>query len=95
MFALGSVWPSASTTWSTETSATCRIALNVLFFLTPITYPLTLVPEDLHGIPLRRIFEMNSLDRFVESRATSSTSAHAHGVHRCLHSRSSRWSAFS
>ena len=43
------------------------IALNVLFFLTPITYPLTLVPEDLHGIPLRRIFEMNPLTRFVET----------------------------
>ena len=43
------------------------IALNVLFFLTPITYPLTVVPEELHGIPLRRIFEMNPLTRFVET----------------------------
>ena len=43
------------------------IALNVLFFLTPITYPLTLVPVELHGIPLRRIFQMNPLTRFVET----------------------------
>ena len=39
----------------------------MLFFLTPITYPLTVVPEELHGIPLRRIFEMNPLTRFVET----------------------------
>jgi ABC-2 type transport system permease protein len=43
------------------------ILLNVLFFLTPITYPLTLVPEDLGGIPLRRIFQFNPLTRFVET----------------------------
>lgn len=43
------------------------IALNVLFFLTPITYPLTLVPEDFHGIPLRRLLEFNPLTRFVET----------------------------
>ena len=41
------------------------IALQVLFFLTPITYTLNLVPETVHGIPLRRIFELNPMTQFV------------------------------
>jgi ABC-2 type transport system permease protein len=41
------------------------IALQVLFFLTPITYTLDLVPEDFHGIPLQRIFELNPMTQFV------------------------------
>ena len=41
------------------------IALQVLFFLTPITYTLDLVPEEVHGIPLRRIFELNPMTQFV------------------------------
>jgi ABC-type polysaccharide/polyol phosphate export permease len=41
------------------------IVLQVLFFLTPITYTLELVPEELRGIPLRRIFELNPMTQFV------------------------------
>jgi ABC-2 type transport system permease protein len=42
------------------------IALNMLFYATPIVYPITAVPEDLHGFPLRRFFELNPTTQFVE-----------------------------
>ena len=41
------------------------IVLQVLFFLTPITYTLELVPEEVRGIPLRRILELNPMTQFV------------------------------
>jgi ABC-2 type transport system permease protein len=42
------------------------IMLNVWFYATPVVYPITLVPEEVRGIPLRRIFELNPLTQFVE-----------------------------
>jgi ABC-type polysaccharide/polyol phosphate export permease len=41
------------------------LALNVLFYLSPIVYPITLVPEEVGGLPLRRIIELNPLTKFV------------------------------
>ena len=43
------------------------VALQLLFFLTPIIYPITLVPEEWHGIPLRTIVQANPLSVFIES----------------------------
>jgi ABC-type polysaccharide/polyol phosphate export permease len=43
------------------------VALQLLFFLTPIIYPITLVPEQWHGIPLRTIVQANPLSLFIES----------------------------
>jgi ABC-type polysaccharide/polyol phosphate export permease len=43
------------------------VALQLLFFLTPIIYPVTLVPESWHGIPVRAIIEASPLAQFVES----------------------------
>ena len=42
------------------------IALNLLFYATPIIYPLTLVPVEKWGLPMRRIIELNPLTQFVE-----------------------------
>jgi ABC-type polysaccharide/polyol phosphate export permease len=41
------------------------IAMNFLFYATPIVYTLTIVPEDVHGIPARDIIEANPLTQFV------------------------------
>ena len=42
------------------------IGMNILFYATPIVYPLTQVPEEKFGIPMRRIIELNPLTRLVE-----------------------------
>jgi len=42
------------------------IALNMLFYATPIVYPITAVPESFHGFPLRRVFELNPTTQFVQ-----------------------------
>ena len=41
------------------------IAMNFLFYATPIVYTLSIVPEDVHGIPARDIIEANPLTQFV------------------------------
>ena len=43
------------------------VVLQLLFFLTPIIYPTTVVPADWHGLPLRTIVEANPLSQFVEA----------------------------
>jgi len=44
-----------------------NVALGLLFFLTPIIYPVTLVPEEWNRIPLRAIVILNPITEFVES----------------------------
>jgi ABC-type polysaccharide/polyol phosphate export permease len=43
------------------------VALQLFFFLTPIIYPITLVPVSWNGIPVRALIEANPLAQFVES----------------------------
>lgn len=43
------------------------VALQLLFFLTPIIYSITLVPQEWNGIPLRAIVQLNPLAQFIES----------------------------
>ena len=43
------------------------VILQLLFFLTPIIYPITFVPESWHGLPLRALVEANPLTQFIES----------------------------
>ena len=47
--------------YSRDIAHITAVALQLLFFLTPIIYPITLVPEDWHGIPLRAIVQANPL----------------------------------
>jgi ABC-type polysaccharide/polyol phosphate export permease len=42
-----------------------NVALGLLFFLTPIIYPASLVPDDWHGVPLRSIVILNPISEFV------------------------------
>jgi ABC-2 type transport system permease protein len=41
------------------------IGLNLLFYATPIIYPITAVPERAWGLPIRRIIELNPIAQFV------------------------------
>jgi ABC-type polysaccharide/polyol phosphate export permease len=43
------------------------IVLMLLFYATPIIYPITLVPEEAWGLPMRDIVELNPLTQFVEA----------------------------
>ncbi|MEZ5184647.1 MAG: ABC transporter permease [Candidatus Nanopelagicales bacterium] len=41
------------------------IFTQLWFFLTPIMYPLDLIPADWHGIPLQTLFQINPMTSFV------------------------------
>ncbi len=42
------------------------IGMNLLFYATPIIYPITKVPEEAWGLPMRSIVECNPVAQFVE-----------------------------
>jgi ABC-2 type transport system permease protein len=50
-----------------DVSYLVSIVLNLMFYGTPIIYPLTIVPVSKNGWPLRRIIELNPLTQFVEA----------------------------
>ena len=41
------------------------VALQLVFFLTPIIYPVTLVPAEWNGIPLQQLIMLNPVSQFV------------------------------
>ncbi len=41
------------------------VAMQLIFFLSPIIYPLTLVPEQWHGIPVRTLLEANPFGQLI------------------------------
>lgn len=43
------------------------IALQFLFYVTPIVYPLSLIPERAMGLPMRDIIRLNPLSQFTEA----------------------------
>jgi ABC-2 type transport system permease protein len=43
------------------------IALQVVFYCTPIVYSIDLVPETVWGLPARRLIELNPIAQFVEA----------------------------
>lgn len=43
------------------------VAMQMIFFLTPIIYPLTIIPEEWHGIPVRTIISASPFAEFVEA----------------------------
>lgn len=43
------------------------IALQVAFYCTPIVYSSSLIPEESHGIPVRRLLLLNPIARFVDA----------------------------
>jgi ABC-2 type transport system permease protein len=66
LFALGiglvlSVW----NVYYRDVSYLVGLGLQVLFYATPIIYPETLIPVHSHGLPLRRLLELNPIADFV------------------------------
>ena len=49
-----------------DTGQIVGIVMQLLFFLTPVMYPVTMIPEDWNGIPLRRLLSLNPMADFVE-----------------------------
>lgn len=43
------------------------VIVQLMFFLTPIIYPITIVPESWHGIPVRTVMSINPMAQFVEA----------------------------
>jgi len=58
---------SISNAYYRDVSYLIAISLNLLFYATPIIYPLDTVPETLHGIPIRAIIQANPLTEFVQA----------------------------
>ncbi len=76
-------------TCTTATSATWwRSRMNFLFYATPIVYTITIVPEEVHGIPARAIIEANPMTQFVQ--IVSRTSSTSSGSRAWAASRTSR-----
>ncbi|HQR78597.1 MAG TPA: ABC transporter permease [Actinomycetota bacterium] len=48
-----------------DTGQIFAIVTQMWFFLTPIMYPLDLIPEQWHGFPLRDLFLLNPMTSFV------------------------------
>lgn len=42
------------------------VVLQMWFFLTPIMYPLNMIPEEWNGIPLRGLMRLNPMTQFVD-----------------------------
>ena len=66
LFSLGiglmlSVW----NVYYRDVSYLVGLALQVVFYATPIIYPPTLIPEQAHGLPLRDLLEANPVAQFV------------------------------
>tara|TARA_B100001029_G_C15057783_1_gene455802 strand:+ start:821 stop:1666 length:846 start_codon:yes stop_codon:yes gene_type:complete len=47
------------------------IILNALFFLVPIVYPISIIPEAHWGIPIRKMIEYNPVNQFVAAARES------------------------
>jgi ABC-2 type transport system permease protein len=43
------------------------IAIQILFYITPIVYSVSSIPEHMNGLPLRTMFSFNPLTEFTES----------------------------
>jgi ABC-type polysaccharide/polyol phosphate export permease len=42
------------------------VAIQLLFYLCPIIYPVTFVPEDWHGLNMRAVIQANPMTQFIE-----------------------------
>jgi ABC-2 type transport system permease protein len=49
-----------------DTGYLVTIGLNLLFYCTPIIYPIDLVPVEVHGLPARRIIELNPIANYTD-----------------------------
>jgi ABC-type polysaccharide/polyol phosphate export permease len=49
-----------------DVSQVVAVALQMVFFLTPIIYPITMIPESWNGIPVRDLIELSPFTEFVD-----------------------------
>lgn len=56
---------SVSIVYLRDTGQIFAIFTQLWFFLTPIMYPLDLIPTEWHGVPLRDLFLLNPMTSFV------------------------------
>ena len=49
-----------------DTGQIFAIVMQLWFFVTPIMYPISMIPEEAHGLPLRALIELNPMTGFVE-----------------------------
>ena len=57
-----------------DTGQIFGIVLQLWFFLTPVMYPVDMIPEEWNGIPLRALLALNPMTEFVGiSRSCSTT----------------------
>ena len=48
-----------------DTGQIVGIVMQLWFFLTPVMYPVSMIPVDWNGIPLRRLMALNPMADFV------------------------------
>ena len=48
-----------------DTGQIVAIVMQLWFFLTPVMYPVEMIPEDWNGIPLRSMLALNPMSDFV------------------------------
>lgn len=49
-----------------DTGQIFTIVMQLWFFLTPVMYPVTMIPEEWNGVPLRAMLGLNPMTDFVE-----------------------------
>ncbi|MEI2715430.1 MAG: hypothetical protein V9E98_00255 [Candidatus Nanopelagicales bacterium] len=49
-----------------DTGQITAILLQMWFFVTPVIYPIDLIPEDARGVPLRALIELNPMTALVQ-----------------------------
>ena len=49
-----------------DTGQIVAIVMQLWFFLTPVMYPVDMIPEEWNGIPLRSLLALNPMADFVE-----------------------------
>ena len=50
-----------------DTKQITMVALQLLFFLSPVLYPIAIAPTEWHGIPVRAILEANPMTAFIDA----------------------------
>lgn len=48
-----------------DVSQLVTVTMQLIFFLSPIIYPLSMVPDEWHGIPVRALLEANPIGQFI------------------------------
>lgn len=53
--------------YARDTRQITLVALQLLFFLSPVLYPVSIAPAEWHGIPVRAILDANPMTAFIDA----------------------------